>query len=272
MNHPLVGQATRLARIAGAFAVEHAPIILTGAAVAGTVNTTVLASRASWLAAERVQADINDKLDTLLDYDAVPPESFEFPTLKEKFFLVWPLYIPVVISAAGTIGCVLGVNAIHTRRYAALMGLYNLTDTALREYKDQVEELLGPKKAEKIEDAVTQARVDKNPVSSSEVFLTGKGEVLCYETISGRYFNSDMETLRRAQNDANAQIISDMYFSLNELWDLFGLKPTSFGEDVGWNLDILIDLRFAGTISDDGRPCIAVEYKNPPKPRFHKMK
>ena len=266
MTHPVIGQATRLVRLAGSFASEHAPIILTGAAVAGTINTAFLASRASWRAAERVQTAIDYELDTMIE-----PETFEFPTFKEKFLLVWPLYIPTVVSAAGTIGCVIGVNAIHTRRYAALMGLYNLTDTALRDYKEQIEELLGPRKAEKLDNAVTQAQVDKNPVSTSEVFLTGRGEVLCYETISGRYFSSDMESLRRAQNDANAQIISDMYFSLNDLWELFGLKPTSFGEDVGWNLDHLIDLRFAGTIADDGRPCIAIEYKTPPKPRFHKM-
>ena len=266
MQHQMIAPLARLTKTATRFASENAPALLTAAAVAGVANTAFLTGKASWQASERVLAEYGDRIVTHED-----PTEVACLSARETFELVWTLYIPAAISAAGTIACVIGVNTIHTRRNAALLSLYSLTDTAFKEYKDKVGEIVGPNKALAIKDEVAKDRVARNPVSSSEVLITGRGEVLCYESISGRYFHSDMETIRKGQNDINAYVINDMYASLNDFWQNIGLPPTSFGEEVGWNLDNLLELSFTAVVSDDGRPCLSINYDNSPRPRFHKL-
>ncbi|MFR8351429.1 MAG: DUF6353 family protein [Blautia obeum] len=44
-----------------------------------------------------------------------------------------------------------------------------------------------------MKDAVAKDKVEKNPVVTREVIITEKGNTLCYDAISGRYFKSDIE-------------------------------------------------------------------------------
>ena len=78
------------------------------------------------------------------------------------------------------------------------MTTYALSETALKEYKDKAIEIVGEEKNREIIDAVAKDKISQNPVSKQEVIVTGKGNVLCYETLSGRYFESDINALRTA--------------------------------------------------------------------------
>ena len=49
-------------------------------------------------------------------------------------------------------------------------------------------------------DAIAKDRIDKNPVSSREVIITEKGNTLCYDAVSGRYFKSDIDKLKRLKS------------------------------------------------------------------------
>ena len=97
-----------------------------------------------------------------------------------------------------------------------------------------------------------------------EVIITGSGEVLCYETITGRYFNSSVETIRQAQNTLNAEMLNEMYVSLNDLFREIGLPVTGYGEEVGWTVDKQLDIQFSTVLSDDGRPAVAIGYNYTP--------
>ena len=64
----------------------------------------------------------------------------------------------------------------------------------------------------------------------------------------------------------------DMYVSLSELYDELDLDHTSMSDELGWNLDDgLIDIEFSSHIADDGRPCIVMSYRKPPRPDFAHM-
>ena len=62
-----------------------------------------------------------------------------------------------------------------------------------------------------------------------------------------------------------------MYASLNELWALIGLPATGMGEELGFNLDVLVDMQFSAVMSEDGQPCIGVGYAKLPRADFHKI-
>ena len=75
--------------------------------------------------------------------------------------------------------------------------------------------------------------------------ITDKGNTLCFDSLSGRYFKSDIDKIKRAVNNLNRELTYDMYVSLNDFYDELDLDHTKIGDELGWNLDDgLIDVYF----------------------------
>lgn len=227
-------------------AVDNSPAILTAIGITGTVTTAYLTGKAS-VKAHRILEEQRKTIDDM--------------TVREETKLVWKVFAPPVVSGAATITCIICATRIGTRRAAAMAAAYSVSEKAWAEYKEKVVEKLGHEKEEKIRAEVAQNRIDKNPVSTREVIITGGGDVLCYDSISGRYFQSNVETLRRAQNDINQQILTDMFASLYDFYNKIGLPTTPYSNEVGWNADVLLELEFSTVLAEDGRPCISLEYR-----------
>lgn len=220
--------------------------ILTVIGVTGVITTTVMAVKATPKAIillEEAEKEKGEPLD-----------------IKETVAVTWRLYAPSVVVGAGTIGCIVGANSISTRRNAALASMYGIAETTLKEYQNKIVETIGEKKAKDIEEKIAQDRLDNNPLSSSQVIVTGGGETLCFDTLSGRYFKSSIEKIRKVENDMNQRLISEMWLSLNELYDKLGMSGISLGDEVGWNVDGFLDFHFTAKIADDGQPCIVVDH------------
>ena len=67
-------------------------------------------------------------------------------------------------------------------------------------------------------------------------------------------------------------MLTQMYVSLNDFYDELGLKHTRLGDDLGWSIDDkLVDIEFSSHITDDGRPCLVVDYSVAPKRNFYKL-
>ena len=176
----------RVVRSLGNTIDANSPAILTGIGVAGVLSTVALAIKST---SDAIYA-INEEEARLNQY----------LTNRDKVELVWKLYIPTAASSALTIVAIIGSNRINTRRNAALIGLYSMADTALKEYQDKVADTIGKKKEEKIRDEIAKDKLDNNPVEGREILATGKGDCLFFDTLSGRYFRSDLETVRRIQS------------------------------------------------------------------------
>lgn len=236
---------------------KHTPEILTGIGIAGMVTTTVLAVKATPKAIELIKEKEKEVDGTL--------------TGKEKIQTCWKCYIPAAVTGAASIGCLVGASSVHTRRNAVLATAYKLSETAMTEYKEKVIETIGEKKERTIRDKIAKDHVENNPVSKSEVIITGGGETLCHDYYSGRWFKSDIEKLRSAENDLNRMILNDDYASLNDWYDLIGLSSNSLGKTVGWNTTMKkVEMHISSTISDSGQPAIVVSFLTDPKHNFDK--
>lgn len=245
------------AKLAQKSLIDHSPEILTGFAVAGVVSTAVMAVKVTPQAVRLIEEQ--------------EEETHTYLTAKEKVQLTARCYIPAVGIGVATIACIIGASSINTKRNAALMSVYTLTEKSFSEYQEKVTQTLGANKEQKIRDEVAQDRVAADPPSGKQIIITGKGEVLCYDTLSGRYFESSVETIRQAQNDVNAAIINDMYASQNDFYAKIGLSPTSYGEEFGWTTDKMLDIQFSAVLSEDSRPCIAISYLYSPTRDYHKF-
>jgi len=242
-----------LVRRAERLVANNGPLILTAIGVTGTITTALFTGRASFKAAKIIANEEHFARMQTGDPD------YETNT-RRKFDLTWQLYIPAVGTGVLTVACIIAANRIGSRRAAAMAAAYSLTEKAFVEYKDKVIERMGPHKEQKVRDDIAQDRVTANPVTHREVILTGNGDVLCYDSITGRYFESNVDALRKAQNEINYQILHEMSASLSDLYQLIGLPTTQYSSEVGWNADALLEMRFSTVMSTDDRPCISLEY------------
>lgn len=223
---------------------SNSPEILTALGVSGVFSTSYLTGRASVEA-----SDILREHEMYLDMD-----------LKTKVKLVWKCYIPAGVSGALTIGCIIGSSRAASKRTAAAVTAYSLAERAFSEYREKVAEEIGKGKEQKIRDDIVQDKVDKDEVKSREVIIWGSGEWLCCEMYTHRYFRSDMESLRRAENNINHLINNQYYVTLSEFYDEICLPHTSASDKLGWDSNQLMQLQFTSVLSGDGEPCLAFDY------------
>lgn len=257
---------------------KHSPEILTGLGIAGMVTSTVLAVKATPKAIQLLEErkeEINKKaFDENIDRDYSLKDHKEIDKLgaKETIKTVWKCYIPSAVMAGASIACLIGASSVHVKRNAVLATAYQLSEAAATEYRNKVVETIGAKKEESIRDAVNKDRIEQNPVTKNEIFLTEKGNTLCYDHLSGRYFKSDIDKIKKSINELNHQINKTFYVSLNDLYDELGLDRTELGEVLGWNSDMgLLELHFSSHLAADGVPCLALDFNHLPKYDFDKF-
>lgn len=218
---------------------QNSPVILTALGVSGVVSTAYLTGVATYRASHRLE-DQSPYMDK-----------------REVIERCWDLYIPPAISGVVAIGCIIASNRVSSKRMAAAYSLAAVSEQVLSEYREKVIETIGEKKEQKIRDDISQDRVNANPPG---VIVMGRGDVVCCEMLTGRYFMSDMETLRKAQNDINSKLLSQDYATLNDLYYMLGLQYTSDSGKTGWTSDKQMDLSFSTVLTEDQRPCLAFEY------------
>ena len=232
---------------------KHSPEILTGIGIAGMITTTVMAVRATpkalILIEERKEEIGAEKLEAM-----------------DMVKTTWACYIPAAITGTLSVACLIGASSVNARRNAALATAYTLSESALKDYQGKVIEMFGEKKNEAVKDAVAKDKIEKNPVVTREVIITEKGNTLCYDAISGRYFKSDIEKIKKAECELNRQMLDDMYVSLNDFYYEIGLDSVKLGDELGWNVDSgYIDLSFSSQLASDGTPCLVIDYSVAPR-------
>ena len=254
---------SKLCKDAKVMVSKRSPEILTGLGIAGMISTTVLVVRATPKALDLIARAEDKKFDNGHGNKL---------TVSEKMKVAWKPYIPAAITGIASISCIIGASSVHAKRNAAIAAAYNLSQTALTEYKEKVVETIGEKKEQAIKDKIAKDKIKKDPVSKSEVIVTGKGNTLCYDAFNSRYFYSDIDQIKRAINELNRIMLNQMYVSLNDFYDELNLKHSGNGDELGWKLDDgFIEVDFSSQLSDDGRPCLVIEYMVAPRYDYSKL-
>ena len=245
------------------FLCKNSPIILTGLGITGMITSTVLAVKAT-PSAEILLKNRKEELNISND-DKMP--------IKEVIKTAWKPYMPSIGIGVTSIACIIGASRINYKRNAALATAYTLSESTLRRYKNKVIDTIGEQRERHIREKVAQEELNESkPVSDSQVIVTSGGDTLCLDPLSGRYFKSDMETIKQAVNKINRRLNYEHYISLNEYYDEIGLEDIKNGDLLGWNLDNgLLEPDFNTALAKDGRPCIVVDFLVRPKGDFDKL-
>lgn len=235
--------------------VDNSPAILIGVGVAGVVTTAVLAAVGTVKAQERIE-EHKDKI-----MDSETQTEYVMTTIAAAA----PAYLPAFGMAMATIAVIIASHKIQARRAAVIAGMYSLTESAFKEYRGQVKQLIGEKKEQGIRDEIVTKKLSENPHDDSKILVLS-GDTMCYDDISGRYFKADISKIRRAISDANYQLHREDWISLNDMYNYIGLPEIAIGDDLGWHRDRgPIEEDFSSHLREGSMPVFVVKFTTQPK-------
>lgn len=232
---------------------KYSPGILTGIGIAGMIGATFMAVKATPKALYLIETKKKES-------------EVEELTSVEAIKTCWKCYIPATLTTVLSAACLIEASTVSAKRNAALATAYSISEAALREYQEKVVEVIGEKKEKAVRDAVAKDQIERDPVTKSEVvIIDSNSNTLCYEPLSGRYFKSTIDKIKKAEIKLDRQMIQEMYVSLNDFYWEIGLDGTDLGDKMGWNLSKgYMDLSFSSQLADDGTPCAVIVYGIPP--------
>lgn len=235
---------------------DNSPVLLTAIGVAGVVTTAYLTHKAALQADKIIREESGDNPTNYAD---------GFAGFREKAQLTWKLYIPPISSAAVTCTAIICANRIGTRRAAAVAAAYTISERAFDEYKSKVVEKIGETKERAVRDEIAQDRVTRDLGTHGEI-LEVDGKVLCHDAYSGRFFYSTVETVNKAVNDLNRDMLEnfDGSCSISDFYDKIGLSHTSISDTFGWNAGEPLAIAWSTCATKDGRPAMSYDFQNDP--------
>lgn len=245
-----------LAKAAKTILITHGPQIATGVGIALAFVAGITAVKETPKALEKIE----EKKEELGKDDL---------TVKETVEATWKCYaLPVLIFLLAAITIICGQN-VSTRRAAAIATAYSLSEETLKEYTETAKTVVGEKKEKEIRDQAAKQAIEKNPpMNSDDIISTGRGNHLCYDLLSKRYFWSDIDRVKRVIGDLNDKLRVEMFVSLNEYWQALApneIPTTDPGRKLGWHIDdgyIEPDYTYGPVESGpyEGVPCLIISF------------
>lgn len=230
------------------FAVKNAPHILMAVGTTASISGLIFAVKA---APEAECSITNAKLEKSEKLDRT--NTFGQPikgtqgirlSIPEWIKATAKYYGPAAAMEALALGCFWAAHGIDIRRQAILSGLCATAEQALQEYQRKVQKMLGEKAEKEIRNDIAQDVIDRTPAPANTTYYLD-GATDRWFIFKGQRFRSTYQKIKEAQNDANHEMIMNMYISeLEVMWFLDPerkyLKPADDSGQVGWSVDNLM--------------------------------
>lgn len=228
---------------------KHAPQIFTGIGIVLSVSASIFSAKAT-IKAEKIISEMKE-------------ENSE-PSKEDVVKAVWKEYIPAASLLVMSAVCIIGSSSVSVHRTAALGAAYSLSESKFAKYRDKVNDMLGEGKEKDIHDNVVidSMNTDVSPENDKK----SESDILFYDVWSGRYFYSDRSKVDRAINEVNSILLKNGDVCLNDFYDAIHIRHTKAGYEYSWNVGNcrLIDIRYTAQIAENGEPCLAVDFFQPP--------
>lgn len=195
---------------------------------------------------------------------------------RETFKTIWKDYAPV--AACTTVGAASMIlsTVSSNKKMQALTAACTAIEGSYTVMKDKIKETVGEEKAREIEYKTGVEKAEKNVMRiGDKVIAEGTGPHLICDSYTGKFFYSDVESIKAAANEVNFSISNGMspWASLNEFYSkIDGVSMVGVGDQIGWNASTgCIDLSFTSDMLDGRIPYIMMEYYNEPSCSFRDL-
>ena len=226
----------------GQFMAKNSPVIAASLGVIGLGCAVYSAIKAAPKAKEQIEkAEIEKNNEEIKAAQEESREVHMEPLTKtEKAKIYGKVFLPTIAITAVTATCIVGSVILANRQTAKAMLLYGATATTLEQYKDAAKEVVGENKERAIHDKMVQNKADATPLAEASIIQTGRGNTLCYDTQSGRWFYSSIPAIESTINQLNKTLIETGTVSLNDYFYALGLPEIkqSYMSDTGWMYNV----------------------------------
>ena len=213
-----------IAKVVWKFVDENAPTILMALAEIGLVGTVISAIHDAPIARDKLT---DAKLDKAEEIERSHPELLENYRIDEETdhpvydltkikLTPWeyiktltPVYWRTAVGFVATSTCIFLGPHIAKKRYLVALGLLASREKEMEKYKNKIKELFGEKKADQVETELAKDICKNAPDDELNVFYTGEGIQLFYDTASHSWFRSSREAIDRAINRFNSDLLDE---------------------------------------------------------------
>lgn len=261
------------------FVIRNAPHILMGMGTTGSITALIFAAKATPAAlqakkdAEFLKSGGQENDDT--HYSGVFAGDIQKLTPAETLKVCGRYYIPAAGMELFALMCFWGAHGLNMQRQALLAGCLSTAEQALIEYQRKTAELIGDKAEKEIRIANAQDRVDRSP----PIPWVFEGDADCWCEYKGYQFRSSYRKLKDIQNDANAEMIKNMYLSESDLLWMFDperryIVPSNESRHIGWTVDRMMEFDILPIMGPDHQPMLEIDIRDkdgreyPPEPGF----
>lgn len=242
----------KLFRSTVGFLDRNASTILTCIGGAGVIATSIIAVKATPTALTRLEEAEKAKGEDL--------------TNLEKVQVAGPVYIPAIAVGVSTIACIFGANILSKRSQASMVSAYALLDSSYRDYKKKVDELYGEEAGAQIRSSIAQDKYEEEDAPTDD------NKQLFFDYFSGRYFESTIEDVQRAEYRINRDLVMRDGVYLNEFYEHLGIEPIEAGNELGWSVggnearywQSWVDFDHEKTIVGDDLECYIIRMQSEP--------
>ena len=241
----------------------NSPVILSGVAIIGVGATVYLTYRGTKSAEKKIQQNIFEHCQPGEDGTCEDPDFYD-PDLRTKIRLTWKDYIPPVLAASLTIGCIVGAQYINAKKLAYAASVIGVYQTMDEKQKQRIKDFLPEGEYKKFLEQEDKDIVSSHPIPSN-IIVDGQSDI-CFDKLTGRYFASSKNRIYEMINEANASILRHGPMTINDFGAYLGLDDVKLGEEFGWDTDKLIQPKFSAVQLDDGRYVTVLDYVHDPKP------
>ena len=262
MKNELVVKLSRSLHKVGFKFKKHSPEILVVTGVVGIVTSTVLACKAT-MKVNDILEESKETIDKIHDsankgLHTSDGEEYTQEVANRDLSIVYAqtgwklvkLYGPAVAIGVTSIACMLGSNHILRKRNVALAAAFTAVDNSFKQYrgrlidrfgKDLDRELRFGIKAKEVEETVVDENGKEKTVTKTVNVVDPNiahdiYSVVWCEGNTGWTKNAELNKvfLLKQQNYANDKLRLNHFVSLNEVYKMLGINPTSYGQLAGW--------------------------------------
>lgn len=228
------------------FLKANAGWVLTALGSAGLAGTVILTAKEAPKAEEAIGIAASEKISAWIDenhLDAVDLSKIdEFPeetelSFWEKTKIAFPIYIPAILTGAGTLACFWGAQIFNVKKQAALVAAYGTLAMQFGQYREAIKAEYG-EEADKKAYEVSQMEVKRLRKELEK--LKEENGPFRYEfaTLPGVIFETTPKQISSAFMHFNRNMMMRGYGNLAELYMMAGLPESTYdvkdASEYGW--------------------------------------
>lgn len=259
VNASTIGKGLKYGlKYGGKLIVKFAPEILSGIGTIGIVAAVIMTAKKAPDA--KVELDeVKEEWDAIEDKEKRVKADYIFKKVRVGAKHYWV----VIAVATGAIVCFWVANRISFARFMSALTAAGIATKSKEELENKIKELDGEKHLQKLREEIDGDRVRDDPPVQDRIIDTGFGMHLCYEPITGRYFYSNIERIKRAVITCRDYLQKDGYLSLNDWYNTLGLDTTE--QMLCWtasNIEEIndFDISTSSQLTPEGVPVLVIRY------------